>query len=34
MAARYTGTNGKTQGDRKERIPAIKATGKVIFNID
>jgi len=34
MLARYTGTSGNTQGDKKESIPATKAAGKVIFNID
>jgi hypothetical protein len=34
MLARYTGTKGNTQGDKKESIPATKAAGKVIFNID
>ena len=33
MLARYTGTSGNTQGDRKESIPATKATGKVTFDI-
>jgi len=33
ILARYTGTSGNTQGDRKESIPAAKATGKVTFNI-
>jgi hypothetical protein len=31
IVARYTGTRGKTQGDRNESIPAPQATGRVIF---
>jgi hypothetical protein len=33
ILAKYTGTSGNTHGDKKESIPATKATGKVIFNI-
>ena len=33
IVARYTGTRGKTQGDRNERIPAPQATGRVILGI-
>ena len=33
ILARYTGTSGNTQGDRKESIPAAKATGKVTLSI-
>ena len=33
IVARYTGTSGKTQGDRNESIPAPKATRRVISDI-
>jgi hypothetical protein len=33
MLARYTGTSGKIQGDRKDRIPAAKAVKKVMLGI-
>jgi hypothetical protein len=33
MLAIYTGTKGKIQGDRKDRIPATSAVRKVILGI-
>jgi len=33
ILARYTGTSGKTQGDKKDRIPAARAAGKVMFGM-
>jgi hypothetical protein len=33
MLARYTGTSGKIQGDKKDRIPAAKAVKKVMLGI-
>jgi len=33
MLAIYTGTSGRTHGDRKDSIPAAKATGNVIAGI-
>jgi hypothetical protein len=31
MLARYTGTRGKIQGDRKDRSPAARAVKKVML---
>jgi hypothetical protein len=33
MLARYAGTSGKMQGDKKDRIPATKAAKKVMLDI-
>jgi hypothetical protein len=33
MLARYTGTSGKIQGDKKDRIPVARAVKKVMFDI-
>jgi hypothetical protein len=33
MLATYTGTSGRMQGDRKDRIPAARAAEKVMLNI-
>jgi hypothetical protein len=33
MLARYTGTSGKTQGDKKDKIPAAKAVKKDVPGI-
>jgi hypothetical protein len=33
MLARYTGTNGRMQGDRKDRIPAARAVKNVMLDI-
>ncbi len=33
ILAMYTGTSGKMQGDRKDRIPAVKAAAKVTLGI-
>jgi hypothetical protein len=33
MLARYTGTSGKIQGDKKDRIPAARAVKKVMLDI-
>jgi hypothetical protein len=33
MLARYPGTSGKTQGDAKDRIPALKAAKRVMSDI-
>jgi hypothetical protein len=33
MLARYTGTSGKTQGDKNGKIPAARDVKKVIFDI-
>jgi hypothetical protein len=33
MLARYTGTSGKIQGDKKDRIPPVKAAKKVMLDI-
>jgi hypothetical protein len=33
ILARYTGTSGKIQGDKKDRIPAARAVKKVMLDI-
>jgi hypothetical protein len=33
MLARYTGASGKTQGDKKDKIPAAKAVKKDMLGI-
>jgi hypothetical protein len=33
MLARYTGTNGKIQGDKNDKIPAARAVKNVMLGI-